>query len=333
MGFHDIIGHKRQIEVITRALGSGKLPHAYLFTGLRGIGKRLVAVELIRALQCSSGGEKPCGKCSGCKKTAEGAHPDIITIEPEGNYIKIEQVRELQKRLGFKPFEGKVTGCIIDGADRLNVNAANALLKTLEEPPSNTHIILLAENIRQIIPTVVSRCQRIRFFPLASTEVETVLTKKAGLPEDEARLAARVSEGSPGRALAFLENFPAEIRSDLMSSITGLDSIDDVFSLSEELTNRENAARLLETIEVIKLFIRDMVLLRAGTEGESTINFDNLAIIEREAGRYSMKGLIGITETISEVERAITLNANKRIAVEKMLLDIYYSREDLCREL
>lgn len=325
MGFQDISGHIRQIEIITRALKSGTLPHAYLFVGEDGIGKKLVAKKLAQALQCGAADEKPCSACENCRKVESCNHPDVIYIEPDGPLIKADQIRALQKRLGYKPFEGGSTISIINGADKLNISAANSLLKTLEEPPASTHLILLAENTRRVLPTIISRCQRLRFNPLSRDEIEHVLIRH-GLSREEASSLSGVSEGSPGKAFRFMELFPPTERENFLASATNIGGVGDVFLLAEKMTGKENADRLTEYLEVLKTFFRDVILYKLGDCPDMIINTNHLKKIEYKSKKHTLKELIMIIETISKTETALAMNANKRLAVENMLLKTFKQR-------
>ena len=325
-----VLGHKRQLESIDRALSSGKVPHAYLFSGIGGIGKRLVAMKLAQALQCLSGKDRPCGVCKGCVKAGEGSHPDVIIIEPEGNFIKIEQVRELQKRLSYRPFEGKATVCIIEGADKFNLSSGNALLKTLEEPPSGAYLILLAENTRHVIRTIISRCQRLKFSLLSSDDISEILLKEKGISRDDALSVAFVAEGSPGKAIKFLDNFPLEDKEKFLNALVSFNGIDEVFSLAEELTGKENVERLTHMLEILKLFLRDIVLLKLGIGDDRLANIFNKKAAEKESQMYSLVALFDMAEMVSGTEAAILMNVNKRLAIENLLLNYYNKRAGKC---
>lgn len=331
MSLHSgIRGHKRQIEIIERALAGNTVPHAYLFAGMSGIGKKRVALNLAGALQCSSAGDRPCGACNGCRKSKDGNHPDILSIEPDGKFIKIEQIRDLQKRLGYKPFEGKASVCIIDGADKMNLAAANSLLKLLEEPPAAAYLILIAENVRQILPTIISRCQKIKFNTLSNDEISDILMKEQGLSGKEAASAARISEGSPGKAITFFENFPADEKNRLLSAVTGLENMDEVFSLAEELTKKEGIEKLMDSLELIKFYLRDLAFLKAGMGEDQLINIADTDILEKGEASYSLNSLLNMAEAVSTTETALLMNGNKRLAVENMLIKFHYSRAKGC---
>lgn len=325
-----ITGQEKQIDTIERALDSGTLPHAYLFCGMGGIGKRLIALKLAETLQCNSPESRPCGRCAGCRKVKEGNHPDLIELQPDGKFIKIEQIRGLQKRLGLKPFEGRATICIIDGAEKMNPAAANALLKTLEEPPQDTYLILLTENIRQVISTVISRCRRLNFNPLSANDVSSILTKDKGIAEKDALAAAGMSEGSIGKAIELLECFDAKEREEIFELVIDFKNVDDVFSISEKLTKKDGAIKLTDFIDMLKFFLRDLMVFKSGIKKERLLNIASDEIIKKGAGSFSLAALIEIFETVAKTETAIMMNVNKRLAVENMLLKFYNKKADIC---
>lgn len=200
MPFTGIAGHSVPLATISKILGSGRIAHAYLFSGPEGIGKKKVALAFIEALFC--GKAEGCGHCISCRKIQSGNHPDIHTLEPDGQFIKVDQVRSLQKELSFRPYEAPRKVCIIDGADRFNQSSGNSLLKTLEEPPGNALMILLAANIDSVLPTIRSRCQQISF-------PEYPLTKSAAFWKRAEQILARPE---------LRQHFPKEVSPGLLIS-------------------------------------------------------------------------------------------------------------------
>ena len=169
-GFDSIIDQERPIRILLSLLFHGTIPHALLFTGIEGVGKKTAAVALAMACNCRRPvAVEPCGECAACRKIAAGAHPDILRVSPAGAMIKIDQIRELCQVLTMKPYEARVRVVIIADAHTLNPAAGNALLKMLEEPPARTVLILTAPQTGDLLPTIVSRCQHIRFKPIART--------------------------------------------------------------------------------------------------------------------------------------------------------------------
>jgi DNA polymerase-3 subunit delta' len=208
MPFRDITGHRRLLTLLSRAIARGTLPPALLLAGPRGVGKRRTAVAIAEAINClepRTAGEfeiDACGACASCRRIARGVHPDVITLEPgDTGAIKIEQVRDVVERAGYRPFEGRRRAVIIDEADALVHAAQNALLKTLEEPPSATSFVLVSSIPDALLPTVRSRCSRLRFGPLSPDEVATTLIRDHRYSEPDARAAAAEAAGSLALAL------------------------------------------------------------------------------------------------------------------------------------
>jgi DNA polymerase-3 subunit delta' len=201
MSFEQILGHDRPVRVVRRALATGRVPHAYLFWGPDGVGKERVAAELGAALLCLDTGAlsrgEACGACGACRKVAAGSHPDLHLLAPRGASLPISEVRGLQESLSYQAFERGRKVAIIRDAYRLTREAANALLKTLEEPPAGTHIVLLAHHRNQLLPTLVSRCQSLRFDPIPEDAVRRLL-EAGGMGEAAAETLARAAGGCPG---------------------------------------------------------------------------------------------------------------------------------------
>lgn len=206
MSFNSIEAQDAAIGTLRRALRSGKVPHAYIFSGPAGVGKRLTAMALASALNCVQARDDSCGVCNGCQKIARAVHPDVFTLSlPEQRKsISVDAVRELEGRLATRPHEGRAKVAIIDPADRMTEAAANALLKTLEEPGGGRFLVLVTSRISSLLPTVRSRCQVIRFNALPVAFVQRLLIE-TGYSEMQASAAAAFSSGSLDRAVAFAE--------------------------------------------------------------------------------------------------------------------------------
>lgn len=199
-----IIGHENQKEQLRRAIAGGNVPHAYLFSGIDGIGKRFTAHAAAAALFCNQPNKDvtPCGKCESCRKLASKTHPDLVELAPENNQITIDLIREIKNQLKFPPLIGGRRIIIIDQAELMNPNAANAALKILEEPPSGNHFFLITCAPHLLLPTIISRCQKMQFSPLTNGEIENYLTSHHRYSAEQARMAAGTGAGSIGRALS-----------------------------------------------------------------------------------------------------------------------------------
>ena len=323
MSFKNVLGHSRPIELLKRAIQRNKLAHSYLFLGNEGIGKKWVALQFAKALNClNEGVEKgeACDHCLSCKKIDHALHPDVLLIEPIGQGIKKEQIIQMQKELAYKPYEGKRRVCILTAADRMAHDIPNTLLKTLEEPPLHTVIILLANSSRFILPTILSRCQQIRFNPLPISLVSKWLMEGTGLDETEAHLLASLSDGSPGKALEIREEINQIPREELLKNWVGLKSLsfEKMGSWVEFLpSQREN---LLLMLEVAKTLLRDLVIVKTLKKEPKLIHSDLLQVMEPLAANWSLSSLLKRMEVLHQTTLAVRSNANTRLAMEAMMI-------------
>ena len=323
MSFKDILGHSRPITLLQRAIRNEKVVNSYLFLGSEGIGKKTVALQFAKTLNClerEGESEDACDHCTSCKKIDHALHPDVLLIEPEGQNIKVDQVRQLQRELAYKPYEGKRRVCILTAADRMAPNMSNILLKTLEEPPLHTVIILLANNARFILPTILSRCQPVRFNPLPISLVSKWLTESKGFNEAEAHLLASLSEGSPGKAMEIQEEIRQIPREELLKDWVGLKSLsfERMGSWVESLpSQREN---LLLMLEVAKTLLRDLVMVKTLKKEPKLIHSDFLQVMEPMATNWSLSSLLKRMEILHQTTLAIKANANTSLALEAMML-------------
>jgi DNA polymerase III subunit delta' len=315
MPFSGILGQDRCIALLGRTISSGKIASAYLFEGVEGCGKRLAALAFIEAVFC--GGTEGCGQCPSCRKIAAGQHPDLHLLEPDGAFIKIDQIRELQRELSLRPYEAPKKACIIDGADRLNPASGNALLKTLEEPPGSALLILITSSPDGVLPTILSRCQRLRFAALGESAIGSILLDRGVAPEF-ARVAASLAGGSMKKALELGDETFLDKRNDFVEKVISLSlgDISGLFAMAEELAGEKESA--LELLVLLTSFYRDSLHLQSGAE--DIINTDLLPMVEREAARLSGEGLMERIARINQTRRAIMGNVNARLALEVLFM-------------
>jgi DNA polymerase III subunit delta' len=322
MSFKDVLGHSRPIELLKRAIKGDKLAHSYLFLGNEGIGKKWVALQFAKAINCLDEGVErgdACDHCSTCKKIDHQLHPDVLLIEPEGQTLKVDQVKQMQRDLAYRPYEGKRRVCILTAADRMAPNMSNTLLKTLEEPPLHTVIILLANNPRFLLPTILSRCQSIRFNSLPVSFVSKWLMEHQGLYEEEAHLLAYLSEGSPGKAMEIQEEIRQIPREELLKGLVGLKSLsfERMEGWAESLpSQREN---LILILEVAKTLLRDLVMMKTLKNGWKLIHSDLLQEMEAMTPTWSLSSLLKRMETLHQTILAIKGNANMTLALKAMM--------------
>lgn len=302
-----------------RAIRHGKTSHSYIFEGPAGCGRRTTALALIQALFCQVLQDDACGNCPSCRKVTGGNHADIRIVQPDGQFIKIEQVRELQRDLVLRPYEAPRKACIIEQAERFNTAAANSLLKTLEEPPGDAIIILLTENAGMLLPTVRSRCQLIRFSPLAPENIR-ILLERDGLPVETARLVAPLAGGSMETARNLDNDRLASRREAVIRSVAEIDPsrISTVFDASEELAGSRDET--IESLDILLSCCRDAMHLAAG--GTQIVNEGIRSDIERLAVRFPLAKSLRLVEETLATRRAVQRNANGKLALDQLFMKV-----------
>jgi len=316
MAFADVVGHERPRQILRRLIETGRVHHAYLFTGMEGIGKRLVALNMAKALNCADQAGEACDRCRSCQLIGKGMHPDLILINPTGESIKIEQIRELERSIAFKPYEARWRVILIDGAERLTKEAANALLKTLEEPPPWTVIILVALAVEGLPPTVPSRCQRIRFSPLSDAEVKKVL--RDHLPAEEINILAPLAGGSPGRALHMDGEEVRQVKGLLISALSP--SLNRRLHVARELAHEEGRGKLF--LEILGGWLRDLIIYQETRDEQMLLNRDLQAEIKKVALGRQTEGLLRDFWSLHKIERGIEAHGNLQLSLESALLGI-----------
>jgi len=321
MKLAEIKGQNRVIETLKRSISANRVAHAYLFEGQDGCGRRTTALALIQALFCKEPFDgDACNNCSHCRKLASGNHPDLHLLAPlpDKRDISIEQVRELQQVLSLRPFEAHRKACLIEPAERMNEKSANALLKTLEEPPGHAIIILLTRHADLLLSTIRSRCQHIRFSPLGDDTVFDLLIQQ-GVNAAKAALLAPLAEGSMQRAALLEEESDGKRRQLLLKTLSQASSsqIATIFDNAESLSGGRDEA--LDTFNLLISLLRDLLFIRsAGQTGIA--NRFLLTELAAEAVRFSPEGAIKALELAIETRRAVQGNANSKLALERFLL-------------
>lgn len=328
MPFANIIGHEFQKEALLRASREGRVSHAYLFFGPDGIGKKLMAIEFGKVLNClrenSNGGH--CD-CNSCKKIEKGIHPDVFLVEQKGvKDIKVDQIREeVEERLFFKPFEGRYKLAIVDNAHRMNPSAQNAFLKTLEEPPPDSVIVLISSQPQALLPTIHSRCQSVEFKPLPQEVILDEIKRRTDLSPDEYIIASRLSGGSLGRALNLDKNLLSQ-RKGIITKLSNIspDRASEVLDFAKSILSAFTDTEELRLVfDIISLWLRDMVLIKIGFGEDSLSNRDLISVTRKLAGRQSVDDIIDKIKFLEKASYAIFQgNANKQIVIENLALKI-----------
>ncbi len=322
MPFDSIKGHPQQIRLLKNAVQRGTVAHAYLFTGIPGIGKMSVARSLAKALTCSSGSKADfCDACTSCLMINGETHPDLHIIEPDGDFIKISQVRTMQDRLLYTHFLDRYRLVLIDRAEAMNLQSANCLLKTLEEPPENTVIILLTSFPYRIPATIRSRCQRVVFHPLPSRMIEEMLQELRGpTASDVYRLSSRLAGGSLGRALRWQESGILQQRKRLLALVAGSahSLLNAIFDFADELGEDREALR--ELLDLLRMWIRDVMIAKGGGATADLLNIDCADRAMHMARTLSWPRLFQQDLLVADAQSALQGPANPKLAMEQLLL-------------
>ena len=327
-----VIGQDRILSSLRHSLETGTLVHAYLLVGPAHIGKMTLAINLAMALNCQQA-EPPCGECTSCQKIYTANHPDVRVISllkngetGEAKLISIDQIKDIQHDANLPPFEGKHKVFIIDGAEMMSVDAANCLLKTLEEPTEKVTFVLLTTNEKLLPETVVSRCQRLELRPLPAEEVAAALKINAGVDEDRARLLAILSRGCPGWALAVAaDESLLEHRNESLDRITEIldagynERFEAISRMAAQFT--QNRMAVYDTLELWVDFWRDLMMVKLDCQDLIT-NLDRKNEIIKIAGEYQLSQITGAIDSIRLAAEQFGRNANPRLTLEVLMLDI-----------
>lgn len=328
MKWTDIIGHTSQVAMLRRMKDSRRMPHALLFAGSKGIGKSMVANVLAAALLCSSRSEHPCGTCHSCRQVSFGSHPDFLLIAPDGAAIKIEQIRSLQQEAAMAPYISERRVCVIDGAELMTAQAANSLLKVLEDPPGELIFILITANKQMLLTTILSRCLLIAFQPLTDELLTRALTDKGYLPPIAA-VAARLSGGRMGIALTLLEPEGLALRNQTLEMLESLleSKLDGIWHWAAILEKMERN-EVLEIIRYTTYILRDMLLLVTGQDRQWLFNIDRIEKLSEIGEQWKETGLVQAIRAAETARRALHANANIRLTSEALLITMH----DLAKE-
>lgn len=324
MSGNAVYGHDKQIAILHSAIRKDRIAHAYLFHGLEGIGKRTVALSFAMAVLCASPSEDgdACGRCPSCLKISHGNHPDVVTVEPDGAFIKMQAVRDMMNAMAFRPLEGGKRIFVLVDADRMNPTAANALLKTLEEPSPSNILILVTSRPHQLPMTILSRCQNLRFSPLSQEEVSRFLCERLLLDAQEARALAAACGGSIEWAMRLREDDYLKIRKDVMDYLTEDREANPLHTLFFIHFIGRDKKNLTEKLEVLKTCFRDAVLYREMGRGDALINFDREDTIRAMVKRTKAADMINNLRIVDRLTRALEQNANKTLTLEAALFKL-----------
>ncbi len=314
MNFRDFIGNEKIVLRLSKTSERNRFPHACLFHGKEGVGKRSLAMILAKSFNClEPDGCVPCDLCANCRKIDRAVHPDVTVIapDPDKNNILIEQTRELIRQMSFKPFEGKKRVFIIDDAERMSRESTNSLLKTLEEPPENACLFLITSNIGKILPTIQSRCQQHRFVGIPSSAIENYLMENNDYSQEDAHRAALLAEGSLGNAIKanlqeFTENRGKLIK--ILETLIIINKKDSFVQCAENLPSERK--ELKSAFEKIQCLFRDIVVVITGSSKALMVNRDIHGKLLQFSEYFRLEDITEISDEISGVVEVLEKNIN-----------------------
>lgn len=328
--FADILDQETPIAGLLNLVTKGTIPHALLFTGIDGIGKASVALLFAMAVKCDrrktmTAAALPCGSCRNCRRIAGGLHPDVLPVEPQGAFMRIDQIRALCDTLALKPYETGLRLAILQDAQALNPEAGNALLKVLEEPPEKTILILTAGQTSDLLPTIVSRCRRVRFNPLRRGTITALLTEHQQTPPDLAATLAAMAGGSYAKAIAMASSDWAARRHWVLAGMglltpTAMDRlpISRLLAYAEQLVKAK--AHLDDALELIKTWLRDLVVVKYAPD--QVLHQDLMATLPPGERGFDDGELVARYSAVEAAQSALKANANARLCIETLVLTL-----------
>ena len=318
--FKDVVGHKDILKYISSAVENNRVSHAYILNGERGSGKKMLANLFAMTLLCETGDNEPCGKCHSCKQAESGNHPDIIRVTHEKpNSISVDDIRtQVNNTVDIKPYQGPYKVYIIPQADMMTPQAQNAILKTIEEPPSYAVFLLLTENAETLLPTINSRCVMLKLRNIKDTLIKKYLMENLEIPDYKADMCTAFAQGNMGRAimLANSDHFN-EIREEAVQLLKHISEM--------ELNEIDAAVKKIEItdyLDIIMIWYRDVLLYKATKEIDKVVFKDQLQSIKEQARKSSYEGIELILESLEKAKARLKANVNFDLVMELLFLTI-----------
>jgi DNA polymerase-3 subunit delta' len=351
--FDQLTGNERVKSLFRRILEAKRVPGALLFTGEDGIGKKLFALEIAKALNCRTPqNNEGCGTCPACQRIAKfnypqsaesedwksiiwTDHPDVGMVVAPKRVLLVDQMRQIEREANYRPYEGKARVFLIEEADKLNEQSENALLKVLEEPPHTSHIVLLTSRPGMLLPTIHSRCQTVRFSPVSADEIEAHLLKHKLASAAEARMRARVARGSLGRAVSDEFDSYVEMRAAMLKVLQALAVSDDRIQLlrsAEELNDARHKDEYEARLDILEALIRDAWMLALNAPAEKVVNEDLLPELKKISTRLDGERPAGWLSQTEELREQLIVNINRKSATDSLFLTMAAAAPPLGRK-
>lgn len=324
-GFSEIVGHEQIIEHLQNAIEADKVSHAYILNGPDKAGKMMLAKAFAQTLQCEEGGIEPCMECHSCKQAMSGNQPDIIYVRHEKpNTISVDDIRtQINNDIVVKPYSSKRKIYIVDEAEKMNQQAQNALLKTIEEPPAYAVLLLLTTNADTFLPTILSRCVRLNLKAVRDEQIKDFLMKKHQLPDYQADVCVAFAQGNVGKAiqLASSDSFN-ELKSAALQLLKRLDEI-ELYEMTEAVKQiSEYKLEINDYFDLMMIWYRDILYFKATNDVNRLVFKDEVYDIKKQAAKSSYQGIETIIEALEKAKLRLNANVNFDLVIELLLLTI-----------
>lgn len=321
--FKDVVGHEDVIQYIRTAIAQDQVSHAYILNGARGAGKRMLAKLFALTLNCENSRQEPCGHCAACKQIENGNHPDVIRLRHEKpNTISVDDVREqLNNTIAIKPYKSDYKVYIVEEAELMSVQAQNAILKTLEEPPAYAVILLLTENVQSLLPTITSRCVMLKLRNIKDTLIRRHLMERLGVPDYRAKVCAAFSQGNLGQAIMLAKS---EYFNEILETALGLLRHVRELEMAELLETLKKVAgyklEINDFLDIIMIWYRDVLLYKATQDIDRVIFKDELSALKETARRSSYEGIETVLNGLDRAKSRLAANVNFELVMELLFL-------------
>ena len=323
--FKDVVGHKNIIDYIRSAVQEDKVSHAYILNGEKGAGKKMLANLFATTLLCEKAGPDPCNECHSCRQAESGNHPDIIRVTHEKpNTISVDDIREqVNNTILIKPYQGPYKIYIIPQADMMSVQAQNALLKTIEEPPEYAVIMLLTENADTLLPTIASRCVMLKLRNIKDTHIKKYLMETMEVPDYKADMCTAFAQGNMGRAILLANSeYFNEIREEAVQLLKYIQEMEpsEIVEAVKRITTYK--LEINDYLDIIMVWYRDVLLYKATKDMDKVVFKDQIKYIKEQARKSSYEGIELILESLEKAKTRLKANVNFELAMELLFLTI-----------
>ena len=324
-GFHDIIGQQQIKEHLQNALSTGKVSHAYIINGEKSSGKEFIAKVFAMTLQCEKGAAEPCQECHYCHQALSGNHPDIIFVTHEKpNSVSVDDIRtQINGDVSIKPYSRPYKVYIVNEAEKMTVQAQNAILKTLEEPPEYVVILLLTTNVNSMLPTILSRCVVLNMKPVADELVRGFLMRQMMVPDYKAEICVAFARGNIGKAkaLASSEDFE-NVKSEALSLLKYINEMELSEIIAAIKKINEYKLEINDYLDIFSVWYRDVLLFKATSDINHLVFREEIQTLRRTAQRSSYEGIERIIEALDTAKRRLDANVNFELTMELLRLTI-----------